>query len=175
MDFLNRYEIGMVRTLHRALSCKALDRLTKTVTLLGNGGVLYILAAVTLMLLKYTRLQGYILALGLSINLIVVNFLIKPLVGRRRPYDFWQELPLITPALPDSSFPSGHTAGAFALAAALLPAGSIAFAIALGYAALMGFSRVYLMMHYPTDVVGGAILGFSCGYLAVCLLRGLAV
>ena len=71
----------------------------------------------------------------------------------------------------DFSFPSGHTAAAMAAAVALIPAGKRVFYPMLALACVMGFSRLYFMVHYPTDVLAGAVCGALCGWAALSLLR----
>ena len=93
--------------------------------------------------------------------------LLKHLIARSRPYDCILGLiPLITPPT-DYSFPSGHTAASFAVGALLFRKLPKRYGIpALVLAALIGFSRLYLGVHYPSDVLAGALLGTGISYAA---------
>ena len=96
---------------------------------------------------------------------------LKPLAGRTRPYDLGVPLEILVRKPGDFSFPSGHTAAAMAAAVALIPAGKRVFYPMLALACVMGFSRLYFMVHYPTDVLAGAVCGALCGWAALSLLR----
>ena len=141
-------------------------------TNLGNAGILWIAAAVIMLFFKKTRRAGALALGGLLINLIIVNGFLKPVIGRPRPWvliDGW--VPLVYSD--DPSFPSGHTSASFAFAAAAWCALDAKWAkvLIVAAAALMGLSRLYVGVHFPSDVVGGAVIGAACGLLAVWLYR----
>lgn len=138
---------------------------------LGDFGLVWIiLAAVLLCLPKYRRL-GTVVAAALLVDLLLCNVLIKPLVARTRPYDVNTLIELIVSKPIDYSFPSGHTAAAFAAVSAMffvknrlwVPAGILAVVIA--------FSRMYLYVHYPTDILGGIVVGIASGAAGAFLVR----
>ena len=109
------------------------------------------------------------------LGLIIGNGLLKNLVARTRPYD------LANPVLPkrellinaptDYSFPSGHTLASFEAATALYKDHTVYGFAAFVLALLIAFSRIYLQVHYPSDVLGGAILGFLLGLLGSTIVR----
>lgn len=118
----------------------------------------------------YRRKQGGSAAWGLLalvLSLLFNNMLLKHLIARSRPYDCIRGLiPLITPPT-DYSFPSGHTAASFAVGVLLFRKLPKRYGIpALVLAALIGFSRLYLGVHYPSDVLAGALLGTGISYAA---------
>ena len=167
MDALNLFELGLLQDLQAALGCPLLDRLTTLVSITGDKGVGMIVLALVLLCIPKTRRVGATVAIALVLDLLLVNVSLKPLFARTRPYDLGIDLNLITHHPSDYSFPSGHTAVSFAAAVALAQAGKRWLVPGLCYATVMGFCRMYLMMHYPTDVVFGAIAGALCGAAAI--------
>ena len=103
---------------------------------------------------------------ALILDLLVCYLLLKYLVASTRPYDVNTGVQLLVSRLHDYSFPSGHTAAAFASVTALYLAGEKKlWKPVLGLACLIGISRLYLYVHYPTDVLGGVLAGAISGYL----------
>lgn len=147
------------------------DALMPFFSRLGDFGLVWIiLAAILLCLPRYRRL-GFVVAAALLVDLLLCNVLIKPLVARTRPYDVNTLVELIVSKPVDYSFPSGHTAAAFAAVSAMffvknrlwIPAGILAVVIA--------FSRMYLYVHYPTDILGGIVVGIVSGAAGAFLAR----
>ena len=106
------------------------------------------------------------MAIALSLGFIFGNLLLKPLVGRIRPYDITPNINMLVNALSDYSFPSGHTLSSFAVATVILCFNKKIGIFAMIIATLIGFSRLYLYVHFPTDVLCGAILGILFGKLS---------
>ena len=148
------------------------DKIIIFISSLGDKGFLWIALGVVLLLFRKTRKWGMCVLLALILNFIMVNLCLKLLVARMRPFEFDPTLiPLI--AHPgDASFPSGHTSAAFASAIAIFLNDKKSGACALALAILMGISRLYLLVHFPTDVAIGAIVGIIAGYAAGWLLAG---
>lgn len=167
MDALNIFELGLLQDLQAALGCPLLDRLTVLISVTGDKGIGMILLALVLLCIPKTRRVGATVAIALVLDLLLVNLFLKPVIARTRPYDLGFDLNLITHHPSDYSFPSGHTAVSFAAAVALAQAGKRWLVPGLCYGAVMGFCRMYLMMHYPTDVVFGALAGAVCGMAAI--------
>ena len=151
-----------------------LDGIMKALTFLGNGGWFFIVLGAALLAYPKTRRYGAAVLAALLVDFLILNLGIKPLLARVRPYDRYSDLlPLVGPEK-DFSFPSGHTGCAFAAAGALffsLPKErkSIKTA-ALLFAVLIGWTRLYVGVHYPTDVLAGALIGLGSAALAVWLL-----
>lgn len=137
-------------------------------TSLGNGGAVFLLAAVVLLCIPRTRKLGLAALLALAIGALCTNVVLKHLVGRTRPWlDVAGLIPLVAEGDPNS-FPSGHTCAAFAFAAALASGlrrlwGKVGVFL---LAVLMGFSRLYVGVHYPSDVLAGMVIGLLAGWLA---------
>ena len=130
--------------------------------------------AVVLVLLKGQRRHGAAVAFGLTLDLIACNLVLKPLIGRLRPFVERPDVVLLIPPPGDASFPSGHTAASFAAVFALKASGSPLWKPALLWALLIAFSRLYLYVHWPSDVLGGAVLGAVVGWLGAKLAAAAA-
>ena len=140
----------------------------KFITTLSNGGIVWIVLAIILLCVKKTRIEGVMLSIGLGLHVLTCNVLVKNLVRRPRPYEEIEGLVSLLGKLSDYSFPSGHTTVTFMVAIILIKRypkyiGSIVYGIAL----LTGFSRMYLGVHYLTDILGGVVLGTTIGLLAI--------
>ena len=148
------------------------DAFMPVITAFGNAGMIWILLAVLLLIIPKTRRTGAVLAAALIVDVILCNGIIKNAVARIRPYDVNPVVELLIHKPYDYSFPSGHTAASFAAMSALYFAGERhMWKPVLVLAVLIAFSRLYLYVHYPTDVIGGAVLGIVCGYLADKIIR----
>lgn len=140
------------------------------VSSLGNTGIVWIVLALILLIFPKTRRAGVFVALALIFDLLLCNILIKPLVARPRPFVVDPTIELLIPAPAEYSFPSGHTAVSFAAVTALFLDGKKWLWIpALVLAVLIAFSRMYLYVHYPTDILGGILVGALAGYLGALL------
>lgn len=142
------------------------------ISLMGKGGIFLIILSLALMFFRKTRRYGTAMAFGLLIGVCFVNLFLKVVVARPRPYadenSIYYQLWLIMGQHmeSDKSFPSGHTNAAFAAMVPLYLLGDKKKSwLALVFAVLMGISRIYLVVHFPSDVVGGLITGTIAGML----------
>lgn len=147
-----------------------LDAALRAVTQLADGGFVWLVLTAVLLARRQTRWLGVSVALALALDLVLCNGILKPLIDRPRPFELGQLTPLID-APEDASFPSGHTAVSFAAAGALFFARSRLRWPALVLAMAIGFSRLYLQVHFVTDVVAGVLVGTVCGVTGVLLSR----
>ena len=146
-----------------ALACPALDFLMPKITALGNGGAIWLIAAAALLCTKKYRRQGILLMGGLAVGVAVGNGLLKHLIARPRPCWLDPNVPLLIPAPTDYSFPSGHTLSS-AIGATVLTLTDRRFGwAAIPLAALIAISRLYLYVHFPSDVLAAAVLGVAIG------------
>ena len=104
-------------------------------------------------------------------DLLCCNMILKPLIGRVRPFAVNPLVELLVAAPLDASFPSGHTAVSFAAVFALKASGSPLWKPALVLASVIAFSRLYLYVHWPTDVLAGMLLGAALGQLAGLVVK----
>lgn len=134
----------------------------------GGLGLIWIAASLLLLCFKKTRWAGAAGLLALCFSLAVNNICLKRLIARIRPYEVIEGLQLIGNKASDFSFPSGHSGSSFAAATAMfwtMKKGNIRWLLILG-AVLMAFTRLYIGIHYPTDIIGGILTGTICGYAA---------
>lgn len=129
------------------------------VTTLGNGGFIWILTAAVLLFFQKTRKCGFLMLLTMAVCLVVGNLCIKNIVQRPRPFHLDTGITLLIQNPGEYSFPSGHTMHSFAAATVIFLHNRKAGAAALVLAAMIAFSRMYLFVHFPTDILGGAIIG----------------
>ena len=151
-----------IQTLHTPF----LDKIMVFITRLGDAGIIWIVLSIVLLLIPKTRKSGAVMVVALVVDVLLCNIVLKNLVARTRPYDVNTGVHLLVAKLHDYSFPSGHTAASFASVTALYLAGEKKlWKFALVLACLIAISRLYLYVHYPTDVFGGILFGVISGYL----------
>lgn len=149
-----------------------MDTLMCGITRLGDAGMIWILLCIVLLLMPKTRKSGMVLLTALLADLVICNVILKPTIQRIRPFDVITDIELLVKRPLDYSFPSGHTAASFTSVMALYLAGEKKLWIpALVLAVLIAFSRLYLYVHYPTDVLGGVIIGVISGALGYWLVQ----
>lgn len=154
--------LNMIQNLRTPLG----DTIVPLITRLGDAGIIWIILTLILLLIPKTRKTGIIMTAALLVDLVLCNLLLKNLVARTRPFDVNTAVQLLIARPRDYSFPSGHTAASFASVTALYLAGEKKmWKAALVLAVLIALSRLYLYVHYPTDIIGGVIFGSLSGYL----------
>ena len=163
---MQAFELSVLDWIQANLRCGFLDAVLPAISWTCNHGELWILLALCLVIYKRTRRQGWTVATALVLDLVCCNLLLKPLIGRIRPFAVNTAVELLIPPPLDASFPSGHTAASFAAVFALRASGSPLWKPALAVAAAIAFSRLYLYVHWPSDVLGGALLGAFLGWAA---------
>lgn len=169
------------------------DTLMVLMTRLGDMGLIWLVISLVLLAIPKTRKLGIYLVLALIINFIIANLILKPLVARVRPFDVNKLIKLLISSPRDYSFPSGHTSASFTIVFALFFAKTkrlgrlnakllmgdaglskiidILFLICLVFASSIAFSRLYLYVHYPTDVLGGIGVGLLSSYFSYKLAK----
>jgi len=141
-----------------------LDETMRFVTSLGNFSIAWVMLALVLILIPKTRKIGLVVMAAVVLDSVLCNVILKNIFVRPRPCDVNTAINLLIPRPSGYSFPSGHTSASFAAVAALYFSGERKiWKAALALAILIAFSRMYLYVHYPTDVLGGIICGIICG------------
>ncbi len=137
----------------------------QTASFVGDKGMVWIALALVLLAIPKTRKLGAAVAVSLVIEALICNVIIKPYVARIRPFDVNTTVQLLVSRPTDYSFPSGHTGASFAATAALFAQKNRLWIPSLVLSVLISFSRLYLYVHYPTDVIAGVFLGTMMGLL----------
>ena len=164
------FDLPILEWIAENLQSSFLDAVMPVITLLGDAGIFWIaIAAILLFIPKYRRI-GMGMGAALIIGLLVCNVTMKPLFARIRPYDyqllhFSKEIKLLIEAQHDFSFPSGHTLASFEAATVLMIRNKKMGIPALVLACLIAFSRLYLYVHYPTDVLFSVAMGIGIAFL----------
>jgi undecaprenyl-diphosphatase len=163
---MNMFEITLLDKIRDVFSSPFLDKVMPIITRLGDDGIFWIILAIIFLCFRKTRKMGFSSALAMLIGLIVVNVVLKNAVGRIRPYEVNPSVTLLVERLSDYSFPSGHTAVSFEAATAIFIRNKKLGIPSLILATLIAFSRLYLYVHYPTDVLAGFVIGVAIAILA---------
>ncbi len=172
LELITNADIQILLLIQENIRTPWLTPIVTFLTSLGNAGILWVLLSALLLIPKKTRKIGCASFIALFASLVINNLILKNLVARTRPYDAFQELAPLVTRPSDFSFPSGHTGSSFASAYVLwrrLP--KTAGIPALVMAALIGLSRLYVGVHYPSDVLVGLLTGVLSGMLAQRIVK----
>lgn len=172
-DWITKIDLNILNWIHENLVCDFLDKAMVFVSLLGSKGCFFILVGIIFLFFPKLRIWGASILASSGLGFLFGNLLLKNIVGRIRPYEIVDGITLLVDKLNDFSFPSGHTLVAFEFFAViyLMPTKKI-YKIMTGILALlMGFSRLYLYVHYPSDVLAGMLLGILFGVMGVRIVN----
>lgn len=172
LETLLNLDGGFLLFLQESVRNPILNTIMIFITSLGDGGFIWIAATIVLLVPKKTRKVGMMSAAALLGSLLINNNLIKNLVQRPRPFVTFTDIRILIPTPSEFSFPSGHTSSSFAAAAVFyrfLPKKLGVPSVVL--AGLIGFSRLYVGVHYPTDVIAGVFMGILLSYMAEYLVN----
>ena len=168
--WIQEIDWAILHWIHDMLQCGALDFLMPKLTALGNGGAVWGVAAAALTVSKKYRRYGIAMFAALAAGVLIGNVCLKNLVARPRPC--WLEnVPLLIANPTDYSFPSGHTLSSVIGAAVLTKVNRKFGFAAIPLAALIAFSRLYLYVHFPSDVLASVVLGTAIGITAVSVAK----
>jgi len=175
MELIQNIDDSILMFIQNNICNPTLDKLMPIVTSIGNGGLVWIVVAMVLLLIKKYRKYGVIMFIALLLCLIIGNVCIKTLVARPRPCHINTTIKLLIGIPLDYSFPSGHTMCAFAATAVLWYMNKKIGIISSILAIAIAFSRMYLYVHYPSDIFCGALIGLLISIFSIksfiCLQR----
>lgn len=165
-------EENILLWLQNNMRSEFLDKIMVFITNLGNKGILWIILSLLFLIIPKMRKIGIMTSVSLICDLLLVNILIKNIVRRRRPYEVIEGLTSVIEKQSDFSFPSGHTAASFAFAFVLMLKAPKKISVPVMITAVMiSFTRLYLGVHYPTDIIGGIVIGFVCSLISITLVN----
>lgn len=171
-EWISNIDAYILLFLQETVRSPFLTPVVEAVTMLGDGAIFWIAVSLILLAIPKTRKAGSAGLLALVLSLLVNNIILKNLVGRIRPFDMIEGLMPLIKRPGDFSFPSGHTGSSFAAAWVLYRRlRGWKGVLALVLAGLIGLSRLYLGVHYPTDVLFGVVSGIGCGYAADLIIK----
>lgn len=172
MDGINLFDSAIMSFLQTHLRTAVGDAIFPIITYLGEAGAVWLLLAAFFLCRKSSRLCGLLMLFAIAGGFLFGEVLLKNIVCRARPF---QAFPTYTNLLisPPSgfSFPSGHSCSSFAAATVLVDFFKKRAIPAVVLASLIAFSRIYLFVHWPTDVLAGVILGIIFGLLTLFLAK----
>lgn len=159
--------LDSLQTIHN----NVLDKIMMIFTFLGELGWFWILCGIAMLFFKKYRTNGWIVLFTLLTGVLIANVLLKNMVARVRPYDVNTAINVIISKPTDWSFPSGHTTASFGAAAAIMYANKKWGIAAYITAIIIAFSRMYLYVHYPTDILGGIAVGTLSFFIVLVIYK----
>lgn len=185
MDLILRTDSAILLWIQENIRNEFLTPVVRFITHLGDKGILWIVLLLFLMCFKKTRKAAFLASSVLLLTFIVTNLYLKPFIARIRPYEVIDNLTILIPKPSDFSFPSGHTANSLAVGITLWyigisrkksGIGDLYFPKSAGWtvfilSVLISLSRLYLGVHYPTDVLGGAVIASVISFICILLYK----
>lgn len=160
MNFITKIDISILNLIQN-LKSPLMDKIMTTITAFGNMGIFWILLIIIFLTTKEYKKMAKFMIVCMLVNVVIVNLIIKPAVGRQRPFEIVEGIKLLVLKPQDPSFPSGHSAISFCMLTTILffsKSKTINIMVSL-LAILIAFSRLYLYVHFPSDVFCGIIFG----------------
>ncbi|MBR4112066.1 MAG: phosphatase PAP2 family protein [Ruminiclostridium sp.] len=170
MEIIQNFDFAVLDGIQNALRCDFLDTIIPVLTHLGHGVIWTILGWILIFTKKY-RFNGISIITALTVTVIISEFIIKPLFLRERPYMLNPDFVLLIPEPSGTSFPSSHTSTSFASALQFFGINRKAGIAAMIFAAVVAFTRLYLYVHFPTDILGGIVLGLIMGFAVMFIAK----
>ena len=185
------FDFPILEFIRNYLTNPFLDKAMPYITLFGEWGAFWIAVALILVLIPKTRKTGWSMGAAMALGLIICNGILKTLIARDRPFLFYTVERMQQYTLPElknwvpmaaedikwlvqsdlhRSFPSGHTICCFEAATVLMLRNKWAGIPATIIAFLVAYSRLYLYVHYPTDVIFSIFAGILLGLLGTAIV-----
>lgn len=167
MDQLDELELELCLRINRYGSKQWVGKIFSTVSRLGDGGYWYLMVSLLITIQGVAAYESIARIALTTVVGVAIYKTLKHVLVRERPYITHTGILLGTPPLDRYSFPSGHTMHAASLTVLLMNAEPMLFPLALPFACLVAISRVVLGLHYPSDVIAGAMLGVALAVTSV--------
>ena len=166
-----QFEFAILDWIQENIRCGFLDAVVPVFTKLGDKGIIWIVLSIVLICTKKYRPYGIMMIISIAAGFLIGNVCLKHIVARPRPCWVNKDVDMLVNVPSDYSFPSGHTHASAEGATVAMYADKKLGICAIVVAVLIALSRLYLYVHYPTDVLGGAILGVGIGMTTVYFYR----
>ena len=166
MPEITDIDFKILNFIQEYFSCGFLNFLMPKITFLGNGGMIWILTAFIMLFFAKYRKTGIIVGVGLFEGVIIGNVLLKNLMARERPCWINDTVNILISIPKDYSFPSGHTISSFIAATIIMHTDKRMGIAAYVLASMIAFSRLYLYVHFPSDVLAGVLIGIIIGIMS---------
>ncbi|MBR5767189.1 MAG: phosphatase PAP2 family protein [Clostridia bacterium] len=161
------FDFSILYFIQDHLRCAFLDAVMPYITYLGEAGTIWFVAAIILLITKKYRKYGVMIVCAMALGYLTGEIILKGVVARPRPFSLDDTVALLIHAPSGFSFPSGHSVSSFAASAVICRADRRIGIPAIVLAALIAFSRLYLFVHFPTDVLAGILIGVFFGALTI--------
>lgn len=171
MGALQSFDLNLLNGIQDNLRCAFLDHTSVFLSYLFTSGIFWIVAGVILLFFRKTRSAGIVLLAALALSFLTGDVLLKHLVNRPRPFTVNTDIVLLIKQPSGASFPSTHSALAAAVTTVLLAKERRLGFVVLALTVCIAFSRLYLYVHHPTDVLCGLLLGVICGVAALSIAK----
>lgn len=171
VSILQNIDLNILEIINQYIHNPVLDKIMVGLTTLGDGGLLWIFLGLLLALTKKYRFAGIMILCSLLLNYILVDGVLKNLIQRPRPFEAIPTISLLIEKPLSYSFPSGHASSAFAAAGILLYKFKNLSLYIIILAGMMAFSRVYLLVHYPSDILVGMMIGLISSKIIITLFE----
>lgn len=174
MNFITDIDLYILDMIQKYIKTPVLDKFMILISLLGDRGFIWILLAGIFVCTRKYRKCGFAMLMALLFSVMIGNGILKPYFERERPFVLNPDIELLINMPHDYSFPSGHTMAAFSCFFAAVFCDKTAGICIFIPASLMAFSRMYLYMHYPTDIIGGIFFGAVFGIVSAFIISKLS-
>lgn len=171
MEAIQAFDFSVLDWIQQYLRCSFLDFFTVFLSYITTSGIIWIVAGIVLLFFRKTRTAGIILLASLALAFLTGDVLLKHIVSRPRPFEVNTAFKLLIKPPTGSSFPSTHSSLAAAATTVLLVKKRVLGFVALALAVCIAFSRLYLYVHFPTDVLCGLLLGVICATVMLLIAR----
>lgn len=167
LESLQKIDVNMLKLIHDNLQNHMLDKIMPFITSLGNLGLVWIVISLALLLSKRYRIVGLLCISVLILNALLGEGILKNLIQRQRPFSSMPKVSLLIDKPTSFSFPSGHTSSSFAVVGIIWSQLKKYRIYVILLACLIAFSRLYLFVHYPSDIIGGIVQGLVCAKIVL--------